>query len=154
MSSEESRSPTVGADIEALCRKCGDVWHVVAAVVDGEVARVQCKQCGAYHRYRPPAGAKKRKRPSAARSRAGRSSRARKPEPPSDGPTIEPDLTREIRPYDLQAAYEPADRIDHPRFGIGVVESVPAAGKMLVYFPGGRKLLAQARPPSAIDKFI
>ena len=26
-----SMTPAVGADIESICRKCGDVWHVVVA---------------------------------------------------------------------------------------------------------------------------
>ena len=30
----------VGADIEALCSKCGDVWHVVVAMVGPEIVRV------------------------------------------------------------------------------------------------------------------
>ena len=28
----------VGADVEALCSKCGDVWHVVVAKVNVQVA--------------------------------------------------------------------------------------------------------------------
>ena len=31
----------VGADIEALCGKCGDTWHVVVALVNGKIAKVE-----------------------------------------------------------------------------------------------------------------
>jgi hypothetical protein len=63
-------SAAVGADIEALCSKCGDVWHVVVAKVGEAVVKVQCKQCGGYHRYKSPhavaaTGAKKAPRPRA-----------------------------------------------------------------------------------------
>src|SRR5512138_3234756 len=51
-------SAAVGADVEALCSKCGDVWHVVVAKLPtGQIAKVQCKQCGGYHRYKSPHGA-------------------------------------------------------------------------------------------------
>ena len=42
----------VGSDIEAVCKKCGDVWHVVIALADRRIANVECKECGARHRYR------------------------------------------------------------------------------------------------------
>ena len=47
MSVREERLLKVGADVEALCGKCGDVWHVVVAKVGDRVAKVQCKQCSA-----------------------------------------------------------------------------------------------------------
>lgn len=46
--------PEVGADIESICRKCGDVWHVVVAKVGDQIAKVQCKQCNGLHRHKPP----------------------------------------------------------------------------------------------------
>src|SRR5262245_44790057 len=52
--SPPSMTPPVGADIEALCNKCGDVWHVIEAKVGEEIVRVQCKECGRQHRYRNP----------------------------------------------------------------------------------------------------
>ena len=43
----------VAKDIEAVCSKCGESWHVIVAVSDGKIAQVQCKSCGGYHKYRP-----------------------------------------------------------------------------------------------------
>jgi hypothetical protein len=37
--------------------------------------------------------------------------------------------------------------VQHATFGLGVVESSPGPGKMQVAFPGGRRVLAQARAP-------
>jgi hypothetical protein len=83
----------VGADIEALCAKCGDVWHVVVAKDNkGRIAKVQCKQCQGYHRYKPVAGASKEaKLPAAIR-------------PPKEA--------KEIR--DAKAAAAPSARFDKP----------------------------------------
>ncbi len=36
----------VGSDIEAVCKKCGDVWHVVIALADRVIAKVECRECG------------------------------------------------------------------------------------------------------------
>ena len=36
-------SAAVGADVEALCSKCGDVWHVVVAKVGDQIVKVHCK---------------------------------------------------------------------------------------------------------------
>ena len=47
-------TPAVGADIESLCSKCGDVWHVIEAKVGDDIVRVLCKECGKQHRYKNP----------------------------------------------------------------------------------------------------
>ena len=43
----------VAKDIEAVCSKCGESWHVIVAVYDGKIEQVQCKSCGGYHKYKP-----------------------------------------------------------------------------------------------------
>ena len=48
----------------------------------------------------------------------------------------------------MSETYEPGDRIDHAKFGQGVVEATPVPGKMMVFFPTGRRTLAHGRPRS------
>src|SRR5437763_2937055 len=45
-------TPGVGQDIEAMCGRCGQVWHVVMAKLGDRIAKVVCKRCGGHHRYR------------------------------------------------------------------------------------------------------
>ena len=45
-------TPAVGEDIEALCGKCGTVWHVVMAKMGNKIAKVVCKRCHGQHLYR------------------------------------------------------------------------------------------------------
>lgn len=140
----------VGSDVEAQCGRCKEVtWHVVLAMVDGGIAKVQCKACDAQHRFRAPPGAKgPKRRKGAAAGGAGtraRSTRRSASSVPPPGPTVAPDLTRPTRPYGADEEYEVTERIRHPQFGVGVVEHV-APGKVTVFFdPAGRKILAQAR---------
>ena len=142
-------NPAVGADIESICRKCGDVWHVVVAKEGDKIAKVQCKQCSGYHRYKPPPSAK------AARSgsrRATSSSSTRKAQSVSarfDEPQVAANVNKPVALYRHNETYEPGDRIDHPKFGQGVVELTNEPGKMQVFFPDGRRWLAVAKPKSA-----
>ncbi len=134
-------SAGVGADVEALCSKCGDVWHVVVAKVGDQIAKVQCKECGAYHRYRS-----QEKTPARLRSTtAARPRVARAPVERFEKPAVAADLTRAVRTYSALERYAVGDRIDHTVFGQGVVEASPEPGKVTVFFAVGRKVLVQAR---------
>jgi predicted nucleic acid-binding Zn-ribbon protein len=125
----------VGSDIGAICRKCGDVWHVVVAVADGRIAKVECKQCGGRHRYRAPEG----ERAAEPARRRTTTRTARKPA------TVEADTSRPPRPYRPTERYEQGDRLVHPNFGEGVVQSVSGPTKVRVRFINGEKTLVQAR---------
>jgi hypothetical protein len=144
----------VGQDVESLCSKCGDVWHVVVAKVGTKVAKVQCKQCGKLHRYRPTDGSPASRAAPVRRKKAAGSSRSKKAaEPPAPtGPEVEPDMSKPIRTYSIRELFEPGERVDHPKFGVGVVEKSPAPGKIAVFFQSGRKFLAQAKPQSKLQR--
>jgi hypothetical protein len=137
-------SAAVGADIESLCSKCGDVWHVVVAKVGEEVVKVQCKQCGGYHRHRSVNGA-----PAAKKERTPRVSRPPRPVVERfETPQVAADLTKPTRTYSPRDKYVVGDRVEHPSFGAGVVEACPEPGKMTVFFPSGRKVLVHEKAVS------
>jgi len=135
-------SAGVGADVEALCSKCGDVWHVVVAKVGEAIVKVQCKQCGGYHRFRSVHGA------TAAQKM---SSDKRPPKEPKatpaerfEKPSVAADLTKPARTYRASESYVVGDRVDHPAFGQGVIE-ISEPGKITVFFATGRRVLVQAK---------
>lgn len=136
-------TPAVGADIESLCSKCGDVWHVVVAKVGQDIVRVICKECGGQHRYRNP------KKPlERAKSTAGpRTARAAKPMKiveRFERPSVAADLDKPPRNYAASERYAVGERVEHPTFGQGVVEGLEP-GKMTIFFAVGRKVLACAK---------
>ena len=139
----------VGADVEALCSKCGDVWHVVVAKVGAEIVKVQCKQCGGYHRYKSPHGAPKEKRqPPSMAERAARAERPTKPPVERfEKPAVSADLAKPVRTYRANERFEISERVEHPSFGQGVVE-LAEPGKITVFFATGRRVLAQAKEAS------
>lgn len=136
-------STGVGADIKAKCNKCKlNTWHVIVAMVGTRIAKVQCKSCSAQHRYKDPNGA-------AAPSKRGVSKRNATPAKPS-GPMVEANLRNPIRSYSVREQFAVGDRVDHIKFGVGVVEELPDAGKMTVCFPDMRRVLAMAKPEAKL----
>lgn len=142
----------VGKDLFALCGKCDATWHVIVAMDGAKVTKVQCKQCMGYHRYRVAPGEEnvnQVKKPAATKRRvattrtsgASRSKAAAK----DSLPAIAVDLSLPVRSYAMTHTYAPGERIEHPKFGQGVVEALPEAGKVTVFFPEGRRTLAHGR---------
>jgi len=132
-------SEAIGADIEAICRKCGDVWHVVVAKKDDKIEKVECKQCGGIHRLKRPEGKVETKAPA----KKKRAKRVTKPKAPP-GPEVEANPSKPPRPYHPKEHFEPGDTIDHTAFGQGIVQVVRGT-KMTVYFPEGERRLVQGR---------
>jgi hypothetical protein len=149
-------SAAVGADVEALCSKCGDVWHVVVAKVGAQIVKVQCKQCGGYHRYKSPHGAPKEKRqPSMFGEKPARAAAApsapKAPVERFEKPAVAADLSKPVRSYSAVLRYEVGERVEHVQFGQGVVE-VAEPGKVTVFFASGRRVLAQSKEGASSGK--
>src|SRR5437867_4395039 len=140
----------VGQDIEDICTRCGDTWHVVVAKVGDRVIKVVCKLCGSQHNYRGEnAGASSSSSSSGSwgASRRRRTTK-RSPATPPPAPTFDP--SKPPRAYSAQGNYLPGERIVHPSFGTGVVASSPGPGKVDVVFPAGARTLACAKAVSTL----
>jgi hypothetical protein len=146
-------TPNVGEDIEALCGRCGQVWHVVMAKMGDRIAKVVCKRCGGHHRYRTDADgagsdapAREGRRPAVARRAA------RAPATPTPVPLPPYDPQKPPRAYAAADAYAAGDRVSHPAFGTGVVTGSPGPGKVAIAFPSGVRVLACAKAASTLAR--
>jgi hypothetical protein len=146
-------TPGVGQDIEALCGRCGQVWHVVMAKMGDRIAKVVCKRCGGHHRYRDEnAGADAPSSPrrptygSSRRSSRPRGGQAAAPEAPPFDPAKPP------RSYAARDSYVAGERVAHPTFGVGVVSGSPGAGKVEVVFGSSARVLACAKETSTLAR--
>jgi hypothetical protein len=145
-------TPGVGEDIEDICTRCGDTWHVVMAKIGDRVAKVVCKLCGSQHNYRGEKNAAAPKSGSAStwgrprRRKAGRSNATPAPQIPDFDPSKPP------RSYSPQQGFLPGERVIHATFGVGVVAAVPGPGKVDVQFPNGLRTLACAKPGSNLER--
>jgi hypothetical protein len=111
----------VGGDVDAYCGKCKESReHVIAAInADGSIGRVECRTCHSNHIYRERAA-------TAATTRSSTRSSKKDLSPATEkiGP---------LRAYSMQDRFAEGDRVDHPKFGVGVVVEV-RAGKIDVKF--------------------
>ncbi len=140
-------APRVGGDVLSWCSKCKmDLAHVVVAMNGSIVLKVLCKTCKSQHNHRRGTGAAATARssstrtPGAAKPRAAaRSSSSRWEERLAETRGKDPS------PYDARKAFGKGDVMNHPNFGVGVIEEVKANGKILVLFRDGEKVLIHAR---------
>lgn len=158
-----TRSVQVGDIVESTCRKCNDITgHAIVSILDGEIAKVECRGCGSVHKYRPG--------PKAAPSKAKTSSQAstknkKAPSKGKKGPTakekeaqqlaeqwydqwqkrIEHKDPAEAKTYSMQGQYQANDLIDHTSFGLGIVQRTIPPNKMDVLFHTGEKRLRCAQ---------
>jgi hypothetical protein len=135
----------VGRDIGSVCRKCGDVWHVVVAASGGRIAQVECKQCGARHRYRPADGEAEGKAGAGPRKAGARTASPRTGKAAGKKPVVAADLSRPSRRFQMSETYAVGDRVVHASFGEGVVQAVTGVRKVEILFEAGPKTLVHGR---------
>jgi hypothetical protein len=146
---------SVGQDIEALCGRCGQVWHVIMAMMGDRIAKVVCKRCGGHHRYRTEneepapdvAGGTTTARRAAPVRRFAKKTAAHTPAPL---PTFDPN--KPPRKYTAKDLYDAGERVTHPTFGTGIVPEAPAPGRVSVAFPSGPRVLACAKTLSTLER--
>lgn len=130
----ESKPLSAGDPIEARCTKCRkNTNHIVIAMVEETPAKVQCNTCSREHKYRPPTVPKK---PA-----------ARKTVQPKEAERNEWELLRpsmntaKATDYSMNDSYKVKALINHPVFGLGLVQRLAGSQKIEVLFQDGKKLM-------------
>lgn len=158
-----------GDRIEARCTRCNDVTgHVIVALVGGEIVKVECRACGSVHKYHPatPRGAVRNKE-TVCRVKAGENRKgvvgamhiAPEPVPARETSRVSAAVRRSVenleqswqcalnqtaaspKPYVMDGVFVEGDVLEHPVFGLGVVQEIIEAGKVQVLFREGCKRL-------------
>lgn len=140
-----SKKLSAGDIIEAHCTRCRTLMnHTIVAMVGERVVRVQCNTCDGVHNYKeaksakaPAAGTASPKQvtaPRASRKDPGAAER-------EEWVALRPNMQRErAKAYAMNGSYKVKDLVEHPVFGLGVVQRV-VANKVEILFEGGKKLL-------------
>lgn len=162
---------SAGDRVPSRCTRCKDVTHhIVVALVDGAIAKVECCACKSVHRYLPPEGSSKTKvrsgdivtkkngqvvpvspkSPSRASSGASPTRTSTKAQKAAE--TLEAEWlvslnksTLARKPYSMDASYAVGEVIDHPSFGYGIINELIDPDKIKVLFRDGIRLLRTAR---------
>jgi hypothetical protein len=125
------KRPQLGGDVDAYCGKCKVIReHVIAALsAEGKIERVQCRTCQSNHLYR-----ERQSRTASSRTTARASKKDLLHPSQQNGP---------LRAYSMQERFSVGDRVEHPKFGLGLVVEV-RSGKIDVKFGREVKTLIHA----------
>lgn len=165
-------APKPGDFITAKCSRCDDTTgHVVMLVLDGQIAKVECKACGSIHKYRDAAkrAVSVKREASVRHVKAGQTreegrtvsteSRTVAKSPASTGraaPVRKSAAAKlesawqeamlrhsgeEAAPYSMNASFTTGTLMEHPVFGLGEVTAVARPDKVTVLFQEGIKVL-------------
>jgi hypothetical protein len=128
----------VGGDVDAFCTRCKmDLGHTILAMVGTKPVRVRCNTCQGEHAFRGAPAAKKG-------SWVPASERAAKATVTSWEALLQKkDLSR-ARRYSAKDRYQTDDVLEHPVFGIGLVQEV-RGDKIAVAFKADVKTLVHAK---------
>ncbi|MGC8660306.1 MAG: hypothetical protein ACP5U1_14665 [Desulfomonilaceae bacterium] len=144
------RSFGPGDDIDAWCGKCLMVMnHRIIAMVGGVVKKVECLTCHAVHAYKTGVGDKRkdaasaRSTPDHLKTGRGAAAPARASRLESEWKAFMTEAPEDLvaRRYSVFDAFEAAEFIEHPTFGIGKVLEIAGADRIVVIFKEGRKTL-------------
>ncbi len=124
---------SAGDPIEARCTKCRkNTNHIVVAMADDVPAKVQCNTCSGQHKYRPPTTPKKTVR------------RAVDPKIAEQKQWVDlrPDMNSDqATAYSMTTAFKVGSLMNHPSFGLGLVQALVGPRKVTVLFEDGKKTM-------------
>lgn len=125
---------SVGDPIEGRCTKCRkNTAHIIVTIAEESPGKVQCTVCNREHKYRPP---------TAARKPAVRRTVDPKEVERQEWQALQPGMNpAKATDYSMNAAYKVNTLINHPKFGLGVVQRVVGPQKVEVLFEDGRKMM-------------
>lgn len=139
-----SQGTDAGQKIDSQCLKCKRVTnHIIIAMAEEKIAKVECNVCGAKHKYRPP----KIKKPKTVKKKKA----VTKKTPKNSISQIKAEAHFEeimegldpstAKPYSMTETFRKDDLIDHSTFGMGLITSTIHPNKIEVTFKVGSKLL-------------
>lgn len=125
---------TPGDPLMARCTKCKkNTDHIVVSMAELEPEKVQCSVCERKHKYRPPIEAKK---PAVKRVPVHIEAEQKQ----WKALCLNVD-SKKVSDYSMAATYKIKTVINHPLFGLGLVQRVAGPHKVEVLFSTGKKMM-------------
>ena len=129
---EEILSP--GDPIQARCTKCKEnTASTVVSIADNAPEKVQCGVCSRKHKYRPPIAAKK--------TAAKRTPIKKETDRKQWASLLANADSAEATEYSMSASYKLKTVVNHPVFGLGVVQNLAGPQKVEILFESGIKTM-------------
>lgn len=115
--------PAVAKSIFVDCKKCeAERWHKVLAHTSATAAKLQCEVCGSKKSFslsKPNAKAKVTRKSGEAilsRSRSAHNDEYQS--------LLSEHANASISPYNMRMKFESKGKLEHPKFGVGVIRAV------------------------------
>ena len=130
----KNTSLSAGDPIESHCTKCRKITnHIIVAMTQDVPAKVQCNTCSGQHKYRPPTV---RKKPAPRRAVDPAIAEQK------EWLQLQPDIAAKAAiAYTMQTAFKVGSVMQHPIFGLGLVQGSPGPQKVEVLFADGKRKL-------------
>jgi len=140
----------VGKDVDAYCTSCRmELAHTILAMVGARIARVRCNTCQKDHAFRknaPGTPAARPEKPAASPYKA--SPHKTSPSSVSIPQQLASLDASQARNYSPKESFAEGDILNHPTFGLGLVQTVRGE-KMDVAFKAFSKTLIHQKTPSS-----
>lgn len=125
---------SVGNPVESRCTKCRKITnHIVVAMAEGLPVKVECNTCGGQHKYRPPTV---RKKPVTRRNLDPKAAEQK------EWLKLQSDIEAKAAiDYTMETAFKVGAVMQHPTFGLGLVQGHLGPQKVEVLFEDGKRKL-------------
>ncbi len=130
----QDQTLSIGDPIEARCTKCRkNNQHVIVTLNEEGPVKVQCNICSRQHKYRPPSVAKKAAARQTVKPKSAECKEWERLRPSMD--------SAKAADYSMNAAYKVKALVNHPAFGLGLVQRVVGSQKIEILFEDGMKTM-------------
>ncbi len=125
---------SAGDPIEARCTKCRKITnHIVVAMKDAVPAKVECNTCNGQHLYRKPKATAQTAAKKAANAKVAEQKKWLE---------LKAEMEKKsAKKYSMDAGYSVDCVIEHPQFGLGLVQRILGGRKIEVLFEDGLKTM-------------
>ncbi len=130
----QSTTLSAGDPIEARCTKCrSNNNHIIVVMAESGPEKVQCNICNRQHKYRPPTIPKK---PGVRRTVDPKVAEQK------EWQSLRPDMdSKQATGYSMTTAFKVGALMNHPAFGLGIVQQLAGPRKIRVLFEDGKKTM-------------
>jgi hypothetical protein len=139
--------PAVAQRVYTDCKKCSsERYHVVLAHTSPTSAKVECEVCHSKKTYKLPKTTAEKVKKSSSRPKKSPSAESRKSSHQTEyNQLLEDQAAGEVHKYSMKIKFIVLQKVEHPKFGLGVIKSVQS-DKIEVVFPDEIRLLVHNRP--------
>jgi len=132
---------SVGSQIEVRCPKCRkNRDHEIVSIADGKPSKVQCVECKHQRKYRPPVTQKTAEEKLLIKNIENRQRKNMSEQ--QQWTALRPNLdSSKALDYSMSAKYKNKDLVNHPVFGLGLVQRVIGSQKVEILFEEGVKIM-------------